>query len=270
MDGMERDGAGVIVERVNAERVVLLGWSRAILMQLAHPLIAAGVLEHSSYRGGIVQAAMRLHHTVRAMLSLNFGTPAQRGAAVARICAIHRTVHGRLREPVGRFPAGTPYSAEDPALLHWVHATLLESTATIYRQVVSPLTSDELDRYCVETAPLLHALGGDAAATPQSWEALQSYMQGVYARGDLALSPAARALGLAVLSPRAAGVPVPLGRLHTLVATGLLPDALRQAYGLPWDAARTARFSRTIRLLRALRRVSPSPVVFWPQARQRT
>src|SRR5688572_4623560 len=71
-----------IAHRVNAERVVLLGWGRAILMQLAHPLVAAGVYEHSSFRATPWAAASRLHATVRAMLALTFGTDAEREHAL--------------------------------------------------------------------------------------------------------------------------------------------------------------------------------------------
>ena len=62
-----------ITWRVNAERIVLLGWARAILLQLAHPLVAAGVFDHSGFRGTPYAAASRLYHTVHAMLSLTFG-----------------------------------------------------------------------------------------------------------------------------------------------------------------------------------------------------
>ena len=68
--------------RINAERLVLLAWSRAILLQLAHPLIATGVAEHSAFRDGPTAAARRLHHVVRAMLALTFGDPDKQRAAI--------------------------------------------------------------------------------------------------------------------------------------------------------------------------------------------
>jgi uncharacterized protein (DUF2236 family) len=256
----------VIVQRVNSERLVLLGWSRAILMQLAHPLIAAGVMQHSSFRGGAIQAAVRLHHTVGAMLAISFGNDERRDAAIARIQAIHRTVHGTLNEQVGPFAPGTPYSAEDPALLLWVHATLIDSSADIYQRVVAQLDTNELDHLCVESAPLLEELGGDPATTPRTWAALQSYLSEVIGSGDLAVTPETRALGIAVLSPQAAGVPLPLTGVHRLVATGLLPPALRDVYGFRWDAVREARFQRAIQLLRRARRVTPRFIACWRQA----
>jgi uncharacterized protein (DUF2236 family) len=265
---MDRNRSLMVIQRVNSERVVLLGWSRAILLQLAHPLVAAGVIQHSSFRGGVLEAAARLQHTVAAMLWLTFGDDQQRAAAVSRIRAIHRTVKGTLPVDTGPFPAGTQYSAEDPALLLWVHATLLDSTAGIYQRVVTPLSSNDLDQLCVESAPLLEQLGGNPAATPRTWRALQAYLAESYEGDTLWLTDDARALGTAVLSPRAAGVPLPLSGLHRLIATGLLPASIRQAYGFHWNAAREARFQRALNLLRAAREVMPGAVAFWPQARR--
>src|SRR5688500_9884495 len=111
MPELPRHQPVTISHRINAERIVLPGWSRAILLQLAHPLVAAGVAEHSTFRGGPLTAAVRLHHTVRAMLALTFGDEATREAALEGIRAIHRRVHGRLPVAAGRFPEGTPYSA---------------------------------------------------------------------------------------------------------------------------------------------------------------
>jgi uncharacterized protein (DUF2236 family) len=71
-----REGSAIVAQRLNAERLVLLGWTRAILLQLAHPLIAAGVYDHSSFRATPWAAVSRLHATVRAMLALSFGTDA--------------------------------------------------------------------------------------------------------------------------------------------------------------------------------------------------
>jgi uncharacterized protein (DUF2236 family) len=260
--------ASGIVQRINSERIVVLGWSRAILLQVAHPLIAAGVTQHSSFRGGALQAAVRLHHTVSAMLSLMFGDSAQRASAVARIRAIHTTVNGVLRAEVGRFPAGTPYSAEDPSLLLWVHATLVDSTADIYQRVVGPLDRAELDALCREAAPLLHELGGDPSVTPLTWDAMRRYIDGVYASGVLAVSDDARALGQAVLSPRAAGMVVPFSRTQELLTVGLLPPAVRTAYGFVWTEHQQQRFERQIARLRATRRVTPRFVAHWRMARK--
>jgi uncharacterized protein (DUF2236 family) len=261
-------GCQQVVQRINSERVVVLGWSRAILLQVAHPLIAAGVTQHSSFRGGALQAAVRLHHTVSAMLALMFGEPAQRATAVARIRAIHTTVNGTLGVDAGPFPAGTRYSAEDPALLLWVHATLIDSTADIYQRIVGPLSGSELDGLCEESAPLLHELGGDPTRTPLTWPALQRYLATVYESGVLAVTDDARLLGRAVLSPRAGKIVVPFSTVQQLLTVGLLPSDVRRAYGFTWSPAHQRRFDRTIRILRAVRRATPRAVAHWRPARK--
>jgi uncharacterized protein (DUF2236 family) len=258
-----------VVQRINSERVVVLGWSRAILLQVSHPLVAAGVIDHSAFRGGMVQAAARLHHTVNAMLALMFGDPGRRAAAVARIRAIHDTVHGSLESAVGPFAAGTRYSANDPALLLWVHATLLDSTADIYERVVAPLSDADRDGLCVDAAPLLHELGGDPAQTPVTWHALQAYLHAVYTSGVLHVGEDARALGHAVLAPRAAGVRVPFSSVQELLTVGLLPPDIRAAYGFPWTESHARRFARALRLLRTIRRGIPRPLAHWRMARTR-
>jgi uncharacterized protein (DUF2236 family) len=140
--------AADVSRRINAERLVLVAWTRAILLQFAHPLIAAGVADHSTFRGSPAAAVARLRQTVDAMLSLTFGTEAERETALQGIRGIHRRVSGTLATASPCFPAGARYSAEDPALLTWVHATLIESSVLVYEQLVEPLTPAERDRYC--------------------------------------------------------------------------------------------------------------------------
>ena len=155
---MSMRAASDVSRRINAERLLLIAWVRAILLQFAHPLIAAGVAQHSTFRGGPMAAWARLRHTLGAMLALTFGTDAERDAAVDGIRAIHRRVNGTLAHACGPFAAGSHYSAEDPALLTWVHATLIESTVLVYEQLIGPLSAAERDRYCDDAAELADVL----------------------------------------------------------------------------------------------------------------
>jgi uncharacterized protein (DUF2236 family) len=256
-----------ISARVNAERIVLLAWSRAILLQLAHPLIAAGVAEHSSFREGRLTAALRLHHTVHAMLSLTFGGEAKREATLAQINAIHRRVHGRLRENAGVFAAGTPYSAEDPALLLWVHATLLESIPLVYERVVEPLSDAERDQYCVETVPIVRALGVDHGE-PRSWMDMRRYIERMLASGEIAVSGQARELAAAVIAPPFSWLIAPLARVNRLFTVGLLPGIVREQYGFAWTRTDEQALDRWTRILRPARRWMPETVALWKDARR--
>src|SRR5437763_12171860 len=91
--------------RVNQEPALLLGGGRALLMQVAHPGVAAGVAEHSDFRRRPVRRMLR---TLELTLSLTFGGRDQALAAARQINGVHRRVRG----------AG--YSASDPRLLLWV------------------------------------------------------------------------------------------------------------------------------------------------------
>ena len=216
--------------RINAERLVLLGWSRAILLQLAHPLIAAGVYEHSSFRASPVAALSRLHHTVEAMLALTFRDGADRQRAIDGILAIHARVHGTLPQAVGPFPAGTPYSAEDPDLVLWVHLTLLDSVVLVYERLIAPLSATERDAYCREAAAVALDLGARRAQVPMTWADVLAQMERMYASGALVVSPQAKELARALIEPSFAPMIRPLARLNRLVTFGLHPPAIREQY----------------------------------------
>lgn len=259
--------ASDVSRRINAERVLLIAWVRAILLQFAHPLIAAGVAQHSTFRGGPAAATTRLRHTLRAMLALTFGTDVERDAAVEGIRAIHRRVNGTLAHACGPFAAATRYSAEDPGLLTWVHATLIESMVLVYEQLVGPLSGAERDRYCDDAAELALALGALPDEVPRSWGELRAYIDERYASGHIVVGHDALALSQALLRPMTG----PLGTIITSalshLAAGLLPERLRAQYAFVWNRRRDRRFARTMSALRQMRRVLPRSTVLWKAAR---
>lgn len=247
---------------------MLLGWSRAILMQMAHPLIAAGVAEHSAFRDGPITAARRLRGTVRAMLALTFGSDEARERAVGRIKAIHRRVHGHLDEAVGRYPAGAPYSAEDPSLVLWVHATLLESTVMAYEAAVGPVPTLERDAYCDEAAVVAIELGAVPAAVPRTWDGLLTVLDGVYRSGDLAVGSHARLIGDALLSGPFAVLAGPAGWINRRVTIGWLPESIRALYGFEWRVTDERHLTRILGSIRRGRMLIPTALATWPDARR--
>jgi uncharacterized protein (DUF2236 family) len=262
-------GAASVSWRVNAERIVLLGWGRAILLQLAHPLVAAGVFGHSSFRATPWAAASRLYHTVHAMLALTFGSDDDRERALDAIRAIHRRVNGVLEHGVGAFPAGTRYSAEDPALVVWVHATLIESVILTYEHLVAPLSAEERDAYCEEAFPIAVALAARAQDVPRRWDDLRSFMERMHASGALAVGSHGRELSRAVLSPAGGWAVAPASWVNRVVTIGLLPSGVRQQYGLAWTERDERKLARILSCLRATRRVLPDALALWPDARRR-
>lgn len=257
-----------VARQLNRERVVLFGWSRAILMQLAHPLVAAGVAQHSTFRSGMFTAGFRLHHTVRAMLALTFGTESDRLDALDGIRTIHRRVNGTLTTGVGRFPAGTPYSAEDPSLVVWVHTTLLDSIPLVYDTLVGPLTPAQRDAYCVESAGVAIALGARDADVPRDQASVQRHIERTLASRSVAVGPDARALADAVLQPPLRLLTGPASAINRLITIGLLPEAFREQYGFTWTAQDARRFARACRWIRHARALAPDRIALWRDARR--
>jgi uncharacterized protein (DUF2236 family) len=257
----------MVSQRVNAERVMLLAWPRAILLQVAHPLVAAGVAGHSSFADGGFAAVHRLWQTVQAMLALSFGDREEQADAIDGILAIHYRVRGTLRETVGRFPAGTRYSAEDPDLVLWVHVTLLDSMVLAHDALLEPLSAAERDAYCTESAWVAVALGARPDAVPTTWAAAQECLQRVYSSGTLAVGQDGRAVGGAVLSPPLGPLAVPLTAMVRFITRAWLPDEIRSLYGLSWSEADARRLPRVLKALRVARRLLPNRAARWPESR---
>lgn len=255
--------------RVHREVILVAGWGRAILLQLAHPLVAQGVADHTGFTRGAADGLARLRRTVDAMLAMTFGPAAHAGEAVRRINRIHDRVHGRLQEPLGRFPRGHPYSAHDPDLLAWVHATLVDSQLLTYRLLVGRLTPAEGDRYCREASAVEDALDIPRGRLPRSEADLRSYLDATLESGDIAVTDVARRLAAAVLAPP---LPRPLAGLSRwagrLVTAALLPDRIREAYGLPWSPARERGARAGLRAARMVLPIVPPALRYWSHARR--
>lgn len=258
---------GGVTWTLAGERLGLLAWPRAILLQLAHPLVAAGVGEHSDFRGSAIAPYTRLHATVTAMRRIAFGSPADAELAVGGILRVHDRVHGTLGEDAGAHRRGTPYSAHDPALLLWVHATLIDSYARVLGELLEPLSDRERDAYCRESAPLAERLGAPADRLPDDWPALQHYIDGELASGRVAVGAEARSLAHAVLRPPLGWLVWPVSRASALITIGALPDTIRAQYGFPWTGRHERRRRRVVALIRRARRWTPDALARWPEAR---
>ena len=257
-----------VSRRINGERLVLIGWLRALLLQIAHPLIAAGVAEHSTFRTSTAAKFARLRQTVDAMLAITFGAEPERRHALEAIRTIHRRVNGTLVAGCGGFPQRAPYSAEDPALLLWVHATLVESTILAFEQLVGPLETWERDQYCADSASVAVELGADARHVPRSWDALRGYLAGRYLSGEIVVGEQARSLAYALLTPSPGWAGKRIQQpVMSLLAAGLLPSHIRNEYGLRWSRRRERLFNGILGLVRVLRRLMPDQAARWQVSR---
>jgi len=251
-------GPGSATWTINREMIVVAAWGRAILLQLAHPSIAAALNDHSSFRGGFGSAVRRLRATVGAMLSITFGGTEAMIAAAAGI----NSIHDRVR--------GATYSAHDPDLQRWVHATLVDSIPRTYACLVGPLTPADRDRYCAEAAIMEPLLGMPQGWLPRDGAQLDAYMDGMLGSGRLAVNDTSRALARAVLYPPRWRAVWPAFRAMQLLTIGTLPASIRDAYGFAWSARDARALARWTALLRTLLRCLPAAARHWPMARGRT
>ena len=261
-------GIGSVTYKVQREIILVpLAWAPAILLQFAHPLVARGVADHSNFRSDRWGRMRRFRHTVDAMLRLCFGTDDETRRAADRINAIHDRVHGGLSETAGAFPAGTPYSAHDPALLAWVHATLLAMNLRVYELYVMPLSIEEKDRYCAEGSVMEDHLGIPKGCLPRGFGELQQYLDATLASGAIAVTDTARTLARAILDPPLRVVASPLISLMRLTALGLLPAPIRDEYGFPWGRRDDTKLRVSAALIRRVLPLTPPFLRYWPAAR---
>jgi uncharacterized protein (DUF2236 family) len=251
-----------MIWRIDREMVLLAAGGRALLMQLAHPKVAAGVAEHSRFKGDPLG---RLYRTMSAMWSIGFDETALARAALERVRNVHRRVQGRVpaAEPLA---AGTPYDAVDIELLLWVHATLIDSALFAYDTFVRPLAAEEKSRYYHDSKKLAHLFEIPETLVPRSLVDFNGYMERMLIGGDIAVGPAARALAEEILYP-SPWILKPASPLFRLITAGLLPERLRDAYGLTWTEPKEKTFCLIAKCIRRLLPLVPSPLRIVPNAR---
>jgi uncharacterized protein (DUF2236 family) len=220
---------------------MMVGGVASLLLQMLHPGVLAGVWDHSNFRTDIQG---RLRRTARFIALTTYGGRAEAEAAIARVRGIHDRVRGTL-------PDGTPYVANDPALLAWVHVTETTSFLEGWRRYAEPrMSSADQDRYFAETAQVGAALGADPV--PRTRLDAQRLIR--------AMRPALRAdartheVARFVLENRAQGHARAVHALGMQASIDLLPDWARAmhgfrppALGIPLVRAGTFGIAQTLR-----------------------
>jgi uncharacterized protein (DUF2236 family) len=254
--------------RVARENLVALGAGpRAVLLEVAHPLVAAGVAAHSRFRH---DPAGRLLRTMTSALQVTFGSARHLAAGNRHMAHCHRSVYGVLATSVGCYPAGTVYDARDPALRVWVWATMVDSLWVAHEALIRPLSFSELTLFYAGGRQHGLRLGLPERRLPRDWWAFRDFVDEISAE-HLAVGPDARAIASALFAaPLMGGV----SRALSFVSLGLLAPELRAAYGLTWGPVQHARHQSLLSLLRRLRRMTPdvlavSPAATWRELQTR-
>jgi uncharacterized protein (DUF2236 family) len=242
-------GSGSVLRKMGPESVGLLGGGRALLLQIAHPLVAASIEAHSNFRTAPLR---RLQHTIDFMHTVMFGDRCEAEAALRRFHTIHAHVGGQLNHAAGRFPPGSVYTANDPQLKLWIFTTLMDTRLLIYERFVAPLSNAERVRFYEDCRLLAELLGIPPQLVPPTLEQFAAYMQEMLTGDTLAVTDLARHMIGVLIDPPVWIVPRAAAHLVSFVTAGLLPERLRSAYGLKWDARRQAALDMLGRTSRAL------------------
>jgi uncharacterized protein (DUF2236 family) len=253
-------GPGSVAWDLDREAFLLLGAGpRALLLQIAHPAIAAGVDEHSDFR---TDPWRRLDATLRSYLRIIYGTTSAARAEIRRLHALHAAV------------VGDGYDARDPDLALWVHATLIDSTIATYHAWLGPLSRPRAARFYAETIPIGRAFGIPASLLPPDLDAFDRYVEAqIGSDGPVHPGTTARDLARTILHPPLPGMlgamrlPTGLYDWTLWPAIGLLPDSIRADYGLRWGVRERLVSRWLVSGWRSWRPVIPTAVRAMPQAR---
>jgi uncharacterized protein (DUF2236 family) len=238
-----------ITRRVNRENVLFLGGGRALLMQLAHPKVAAGVDEHSDFRTHPIR---RLRRTILMTMAIVFG---DRETALRAARTVNQ-VHVRVK--------GDGYRALDPDLLLWVHATLADTALVTYEAFVGPLNDREREDFYQEFKLLGELLGIPSDRFPDTMPDFQAYMEAMMTSGPVHVDQRAKDLARLVLRPSLRLLPGPAMIPFEVVTAGLLPATLRTQYGLAWGPGQRRVFKLAVSALPRLLAVTPPILRVWP------
>jgi uncharacterized protein (DUF2236 family) len=198
---------------------LFIGGTAAVILELADPAVCAGVWEHSSFRKNPLG---RLQRTGLAAMTTVYGARSHALPMIARVVRLHETVQGTTA-------AGVRYSATDPRLLTWVHATAAFGFAQAYHRYVAPLSDGEFSRVYSEGAPISKLYG--AVQTPLS----PAEMQALFESAAPNLAPSPVIFEFLRIMRETIAFPRPIGWMQPMLvgaAVELVPGWMRERLGL--------------------------------------
>jgi len=198
---------------------MMVGGVASLLMQMLHPAVLAGVWDHSAFRKDMLG---RLRRTARFIAETTYAERSIAEASIAKVRAVHERVGGTL-------PDGTPYRADDPQLLAWVHVTEMWSFLAAWQRYGVAVSRAEEDIYYAETARIALALGADPV--PRSRFEAEGLITAM--RPQLLVDDRTREVASFLLNHRSPSLAMaPAQAAIFAAAVDLLPDWARAMHGL--------------------------------------
>lgn len=250
---------GSLLRHVQEHRAVGQTYGqRALIIGATHPVPYVGT---SSSTNAKERPFMRLSATAEAFESIFFGDRAEADKTLAMVHRMHTKVRGSLETDEGIHPAGTPYDAFDPELMLWTMGVLADSSRVCFEALVRPLTPAEREELWQEWIRFGELFGMPRSVAPPTSRGFHDWLYGHLDGPAFHVTEEARVVGRAI----AYDMPVPFGMRVGVAGTnhvvvGLLPQRVREAFGMGWSPLHEAAFRSIAAGVRASQKVVPDRV----------
>ncbi|MDD1533754.1 DUF2236 domain-containing protein [Bradyrhizobium sp. WBOS4] len=238
-------GPDTLTWRIDREAAIFLGAGRALLLQLAHPWVAAAIAEHSKT---FADPIGRFHRTFDIVFAMVFGSLERALLSSRQLHRRHSMIVGEMPETVGPFAAGSRYHANDIPSLRWVHATLVESALMAHDLVLPALTVEERERYWSESRLFGALFGLTADDLPADWSGFSAYTGAMAQSETLTVSPAAHEIAAQIFAGARPWLRPP--RWYRALTARMLPERLRAGFALALDANDDRSVDNALRWIR--------------------
>jgi uncharacterized protein (DUF2236 family) len=251
--------------KVVRHRSILLHGPAAAVLQIAHPRVGLGVMEHSRFAESPLG---RLERTLDATYAIAFGARAEAEQAGQRVARRHATVRGDAA--AHGVPGPVNYSTDELDLLMWVVATLVWSAVGGYERSVGRLSEAEKDDFYRDMRTLGTFFGLPCAYGPQTYGEYLAYFEGVVADPLIGSHEVSRRVAWAVARPRTPWWLRVSGRPITFIFSEILPGPVRERLGFRRTVWSRVSLAVTTVALRVFERVAPGVLRFEPRYRRAT
>ncbi len=246
--------------RVNRHTSIMLGAGCANLLQLAHPWVAQAIDQHSQTQ---TDPLGRLRRTFLNVHSMIFGSLDQVLNAAVKVHNIHAKITGQVSESAGRTQKGNAYFANQIGAMLWVHATLWITGLRIYEMFHTPPNALEKEQYYQESKLFAYLFGIPDSAMPENWNEFLHYFDRIVASDELAVGEVGRQLVEYIFSMKP--YLMPLLNRHKMHTAVLLPERLRNEFGLPEVTPKLIRqFNYDVKVARGFFSIAPDAVKYMP------
>ncbi|MBR0709939.1 oxygenase MpaB family protein [Bradyrhizobium liaoningense] len=238
-------GPDTVTWQIDREAVNFLGAGRALLLQLAHPWVAAAIAEHSKT---FADPIGRFHRTFDIVFAMVFGSLDRAMLSSRQLHRRHSMIVGEMPEAVGPFAAGSRYCANDIPSLRWVHATLVDTALMAHDLVLPPLSAEERERYWAESRTFGALFGLTADDLPADWAGFAAYTAAMTQSDTLTVSAAAREIATQIFTGARPWLRPP--RWYRALTARMLPEHLRAGFGFELDEREIRSADNALRWIR--------------------